>query len=117
MSAIPQDEHKHVLRAVEDVDAAASDEPDEEAKRLLAEQEADHALLCQQAANAVKRAPDLLDRLRAQCLPRPGTQGMVMRPDAPMSFGEMAAYRMGQQSVLDLITTLAASHRERHNGR
>ena len=114
MSVIPPDEQEHYDAAVQQRAVDEGAQKTEEQVRIEAEEKADHEMLCRQARAAWQAAPELFARLSHQTIPRPGADGMTMVPNAQMSFGELAAYRMGQQSIVDLIRTLA--HTETHNG-
>ena len=130
MSAfIPPDEQAHydAARAAQVERDVAAVDPEKEAvaARDQADREAHVKQVQAWAAAVLSVDPDMWAVVQDRVLPRPGTAAMLMKPSADMTFGETAAYKMGQQSIIDWLYTTAVSteappaetpHEEAHHG-
>ena len=109
--SIPRDEEQYYAQAAEqeraqDVDAVDTDKQAEQERAAAAKRSTDRSM--RDAAKAVLAAdPALWQVLADRVTPRPGRLGMLMVPDADMTFAELAAYRMGQQSIVDWLVSLS----------
>ena len=109
--SIPRDEEQYYAAAAEqeagaDVDAVDEEKEAERNRAAMAKRSADRSM--RDAAKAVLAADTALWEVVAdRVTPRPGRQGMLMTPGEDMSFGELAAYRMGQQSIVDWLVALS----------
>ena len=103
---IPEKEREHYDAAI----AAMPDEIDPpltpEEEQAAAERKAD-AIAIRNGCRAILAAdPEVWGILTDHTTPRAGEE-MLMPPRVDMDFGQFAAYRMGQQSVVDWIRTTA----------
>ena len=105
---IPESERQHYDAAAAAGAAADIDPPETaEERQAKAEQRSDMRVLQEEAKAMMAAGPRVWQAMEDRTAPRPGLDGMVMRPQVEMDFGQLAAYRMGQQSVVDWIRTLA----------
>ena len=109
--SIPRDEEQYYAAAAAqedlgDVGAVDGEKQAEQDRAAMAKRSADRSM--RDAAKAVLAADTALWEVVAdRVTPRPGTQGMLMVPQVEMGFAELAAYRMGQQSVVDWLVALS----------
>lgn len=104
----PWGEHEHVEQAIERLYAADVEPPESEEQR--AEREAYAAVQAdwsRRLARLYHTDPDLWAALEARTLPKPGGGDMVMRPPVEMDFATLAAYQMGQSSIVRLFRITA----------
>ena len=91
---IHQDELAHVRQQVEDLKATDEIKVPEPMQKDL-----DYdALIRREAIRFYQTCPNLWDYLNQSTIPRPHI-GRNMMPGVAMSFGELAAYNMGQHSI------------------
>ena len=101
---IPQDEVKHYNAAVVEQAQGDVDAPPPETSA----EDIEFFDVMRREAQAIKHhAPTVWAALCDRTVPRPGSVAMISIPDASMSFGEHAAYRMGQHSIVEWIETVA----------
>ena len=106
---IPEDELAHYRAARAEVEAADVQHHDDSTMPNPDQQQVEFERQLVREAWALKReCPLLLDAMRDRTYPRPDDQFMLMRPDvSKMSFGQLMAFRMGQDSVTQWIEILA----------
>lgn len=92
--AIHQDELAHVQQQVEEREATDEIKVPEPVQRDLDYE----ALIRREAVRCYQTCPNLWEWLDKITVPRPEI-GIIVPPGVPMTFGELAAYRMGQHSI------------------
>lgn len=63
----------------------------------------------------IEASPAVWGELKARVTPRADTEG-VLHPHGTLTFGELAAFKMGQQAVVDWITIMSQWTEEQHDG-
>ena len=112
---IPEDELAHCRAARAEVEEADVQHGEHMLPQPDPEQVAFEKELIHEARTLKRECPLLFDAMRDRTYPRADDRFMLMRPDtAKMSFGQLMAFRLGQDSVTQWIEVLASTKEHSH---